>query len=69
MTSISDGSLPEDQAKVFARQYAKEIQEEKDEATKKIVDERNYKPGDNALRGLVVQDLNSKIQSGQIKIV
>ena len=52
MTSISDGSLPEDQAKVFARQYAKELQEEKDEATKKIVDERNYKPGDNALRGL-----------------
>ena len=69
MISTSDGSLPEDQAKVFARQYAKEIQEEKDEATKKIVDERNYKPGDNDLRGLVGQDLNSKIQSGQIKIV
>ena len=51
MISTSDGSLPEDQAKVFARQYAKEIQEEKDEATKKIVDERNYKPGDNALGG------------------
>ena len=32
MISTSDGSLPEEQAKAFAKQYAKEIQEEKDEA-------------------------------------
>ena len=29
MISTSDGSLPEEEAKAFAKQYAKELQEEK----------------------------------------
>ena len=37
MISTSDGSLPEEQAKAFAKQYAKEIQAEKDEQIRKIV--------------------------------
>tara|TARA_Y100000992_G_scaffold179873_1_gene121457 strand:- start:300 stop:509 length:210 start_codon:yes stop_codon:yes gene_type:complete len=69
MTSISDGSLPEDQAKVFARQYAKEFQQEHDEKVRKIVNAKKYKEGDIAMKGMPGQDLNSKIQSGQIKIV
>ena len=69
MTSISDGSLPEDQAKIFARQYAKEFQQEHDEKVQKIVNAKKYKEGDIAMKGMPGQDLNSKIQSGQIKIV
>ena len=69
MTSISDGSLPEDQAKIFARQYAKEFQQEHDEKVRKIVNAKKYKEGDSAMKGMPGQDLNSKIQSGQIKIV
>jgi len=69
MTSISDGSLPEDQAKVFARQYAKEFQQEHDEKVRKIVNAKKYKEGDIAMKGMPGQDLNSKIQSGEIKIV
>lgn len=69
MTSISDGSLPEDQAKIFARQYAKEFQQEHDEKVRKIVNAKKYKEGDIAMKGMPGQDLNSKIQSGQIKIV
>ena len=69
MTSISDGSLPEDQAKIFARQYAKEFQQEHDEKVRKIVNAKKYKEGDIAMKGMPGQDLKSKIQSGQIKIV
>jgi uncharacterized protein YeaO (DUF488 family) len=69
MTSISDGSLPEDQAKAFARQYAQELQEEKQAKNDALVEARAVKEGDVALYGKTGQDLNSKIQSGQIKIV
>ena len=69
MISTSDGSLPEDQAKAFAKQYAKELQEEKQATNDALVEARGSKEGDVALYGKAVQDLNSKIQSGQIKIV
>ena len=69
MISTSDGSLPEDQAKAFAQQYAKELQEEKQATNDALVDARGIKEGDVALYGKAGQDLNSKIQSGQIKIV
>ena len=69
MTSISDGSLPEDQAKAFARQYAQELQEEKQAKNDALVEARAVKEGDVALYGKTGQDLNSKIQSGEIKIV
>ena len=69
MISTSDGSLPEDQAKAFAKQYAKELQEEKQATNDALVDARGIKEGDVALYGKAGQDLNSKIQSGQIKIV
>ena len=69
MISTSDGSLPEEQAKAFAKQYAKEIQAEKDEQIRKIVAAKSYKVGDESLYGRRGQDLNSKIQSGEIKIV
>ena len=69
MISTSDGSLPEDQAKAFAQQYAKELQEEKKATNDALVQARGIKEGDVALYGKAGQDLNSKIQSGQIKIV
>ena len=49
MISTSDGSLPEEQAKAFAKQYAKEIQAEKDEQIRKIVAAKSYKEGDESL--------------------
>ena len=69
MTSTSDGLQADEQAKAFAREYAKEFQQEHDESVQKIVDERKYNLGDRAMKGMPGQDLNSKIQSGQIKIV
>ena len=69
MISTSDGSLPEEQAKAFAQQYAKELQEEKQATNDALVDARGIKEGDVALYGKAGQDLNSKIQSGQIKIL
>ena len=69
MISTSDGSLPEDQANAFAKQYAKELQEEKQATNDALVQARGIKEGDVALYGKAGQDLNSKIQSGQIKIV
>ena len=69
MTSTSDGSQAEEQAKAIARQYAKEIQAEKDEQIRKIVAAKSYKEGDESLYGKRGQDLNSKIHSGEIKIV
>ena len=69
MISTSDGSLPEDQAKAFAQQYAKELQEEKQEKNDALVKARSSKPGDTAMYGKPGQDLKSKIQSGQIKIM
>ena len=71
MISTSDGSLPskEEEAKAFAKQYAKEFQQEHDEKVRKIVNAKKYKEGDIAMKGMPGQDLNSKIQSGQIKIV
>ena len=69
MTSTSDGSLPEEEAKAFAKQYAAELQEEKQKTNDALVQARSRKEGDAALYGKPGQDLNSKIQSGQIKIV
>ena len=69
MISTSDGSLPEEQAKAFAKQYAKEFQQEHDEKVRKIVNAKKYKEGDMSMKGMPGQDLNSKIQSGEIKIV
>ena len=71
MISTSDGSLPskEEEAKAFVKQYAKEFQEEHDEKVQKIVDAKKYNLGDMSMRGMPGQDLNSKIQSGEIKIV
>ena len=68
MISTSDGSLPEDQAKAFAQQYAKELQQEQQEKNDALVQARGIKEGDTALYGKPGQDLKSKIQSGQIKI-
>ena len=65
MTSTSDGS----QAKAFAQQYAKELQDEKKAKNDALVEARGIKEGDVALYGKAGQDLNSKIQSGQIKIL
>tara|TARA_R100000234_G_scaffold58077_1_gene35070 strand:- start:894 stop:1091 length:198 start_codon:yes stop_codon:yes gene_type:complete len=65
MTSTLDGSQAEEQAKAFARQYAKEFQQEKENLNAEIVDARKYDP----LRGDLGQDLKSKIQSGEIKII
>ena len=68
MISTSDGSLPEEEAKLFAQQYAKELQEEKQAKNDALVKARSSKPGDTAMYGKPGQDLKSKIQSGQIKI-
>ena len=69
MISTSDGSLPEEEAKAFAKQYAKELQEEKQSQNDALVKARSREEGDTALYGKPGQDLNSKIQSGHIKIV
>ena len=69
MISTSDGSLPEEEAKAFAKQYAKESQEEKQSQNYALVKARSREEGDTALYGKPGQDLNSKIQSGEIKIV
>ena len=69
MISTSDGSLPEEEAKAFAKQYAAELQQEQQEKNDALVQARGIKEGDVALYGKAGQDLNSKIQSGQIKIV
>ena len=65
MISTSDGSLPEDQAKAFAQQYAKEFQEEMEAPINELVSGRapDYERGEIGL------DLKSKIQSGEIKIM
>ena len=68
MNSTSDGSLPEEEAKLFAQQYAKELQEEKQAKNDALVKARSNNPGDTAMYGKPGQDLKSKIQSGQIKI-
>ena len=41
MTSTSDGSQAEEQAKVFARQYAKEFQAEKEAPINELVKNNN----------------------------
>ena len=69
MISTSDGSLPEEEAKLFAQQYAKELQEEKQAKNDALVKARSSRPGATAMYGKPGQDLNSKIQSGEIKIV
>ena len=69
MISTSDGSLPEEEAKAFAKQYAAELQQEQQEKNDALVQARSRKEGDAALYGKPGQDLNSKIQSGEIKIV
>ena len=69
MISTSDGSLPKEEAKLFAQQYAKELQEEKQAKNDALVKARSSRPGDTAMYGKPGQDLNSKIQSGEIKIV
>ena len=69
MISTSDGSLPEEEAKAFAKQYAAELQQEQQKKNDALVQARGIKEGDVALYGKAGQDLNSKIQSGQIKIM
>ena len=65
MTSTSDGSQAEEQAKAFARQYAKEFQSEIEQPIKELFQVRKSDP----LRGELGQDLKSKIQSGEIKVM
>ena len=67
MISTSDGSLPskEEEAKAFAKQYAKEFQEDMEKPINELVKQRK----DDPLRGEIGQDLKSKIQSGEIKIM
>ena len=69
MNSMLDGQLPEEEAKAFAKQYAKEIQEEMQLKNQALVDAKAAKEGDIAMYGKEGQDLKTKIQSGQIKIV
>ena len=54
MTSTSDGSQAEEQAKAFARQYAKEFQAEKEAPINELVKGR----APNFERGEIGQDLN-----------
>ena len=49
MISTSDGSLPEEEAKAFAQQYAKELQEEKQAKNDALVQARSSKEGDTAI--------------------
>ena len=69
MISTSDGSLPEEEAKAFAKQYAAELQEEKRQKNDALVQARTRKEGDTAMYGKSGQDLKSKIESGQIQIM
>jgi len=69
MISTSDGSLPEEEAKAFAKQYAAELQEEKKQKNDALVQARTRKEGDTAMYGITGQDLKSKIESGQIQIM
>ena len=69
MISTSDGSLPEEEAKAFAKQYAAELQEEKRQKNDALVQARTRKEGDTAMYGISGQDLKSKIESGQIQIM
>ena len=41
MISTSDGSLPEEEAKAFAKQYAAELQEEKQKTNDALVQARS----------------------------
>ena len=43
MISTSDGSLPEEEAKAFAKQYAAELQEEKQETNDALVEARGIR--------------------------
>ena len=65
MTSTSDGSQAEKQAKAFARQYAKEFQAEMEAPINELVKGR----APDFERGEIREDLKSKIQSGEIKIM
>ena len=65
MTSTSDGLQADKQAKAFARQYAKEFQSEMEQPINELVAARASDPE----RGEIGQDLKSKIQSGEIKIM
>ena len=69
MISTSDGSLPEEEAKAFAKQYAAEMQEEKRKKNDALVQARGIKEGDTAMYGKPGQDLKSKLQSGEIQIM
>tara|TARA_B100000927_G_scaffold140500_1_gene113380 strand:+ start:1779 stop:1988 length:210 start_codon:yes stop_codon:yes gene_type:complete len=69
MNSISDGSLPEDQAKAFARQYAEELQAEKRAKNTELVNSRIQEAGDDALYGMRGMDLVQKVRSGEVKFV
>tara|TARA_B100000925_G_scaffold268749_1_gene230086 strand:+ start:832 stop:1041 length:210 start_codon:yes stop_codon:yes gene_type:complete len=69
MNSTSDGSLPEDQAKAFARQYAEELQAEKRAKNTELVNSRIQEAGDDALYGMRGMDLVQKVRSGEVKFV
>ena len=69
MISTSDGSLPEEEAKAFAKQYAAELQLEKQKTNDALVQARGVKEGDTAMYGKPGQDLKSKLQSGEIQIM
>ena len=69
MISTSDGSLPEDQAKAFARQYAEELQAEKRAKNTELVNSRIQEAGDDALYGMRGMDLVQKVRSGEVKFV
>ena len=69
MNSTSDGLLPEDQAKAFARQYAEELQAEKRAKNTELVNSRIQEAGDDALYGMRGMDLVQKVRSGEVKFV
>ena len=69
MISTSDGSLPEDQAKAFARQYAEELQAEKMSKNNKLVNSRIQEAGDDALYGMRGMDLVSKVRAGEVNFI
>ena len=69
MTSTSDGSLPEDQAKAFARQYAEDLQAEKRSKNNKLVNSRIQEAGDDALYGMRGMDLVSKVRAGEVNFI
>ena len=69
MISTSDGSLPKKEAKDFLKRKTEELRAEKEESIQNLVKAKSYVPGDMALYGTTGQDLKSKIQSGEIKIL